>query len=89
MITGQNFFTEAVKAIPRDTKKQVEWSMGISDYLSDILQQRGMSQKQFAKQVGRSEAEVSRWLAGLHNFTLGTLAKISTVLGVDLISVAR
>lgn len=87
MMQGQKFFTDAVEAIPQDTKKRVEWSMGISDRLSDILQQRGMSQKQFASMMGRSEAEVSRWLAGLHNFTLGTLARISSVLGVDLITV--
>jgi transcriptional regulator with XRE-family HTH domain len=46
-----------------------------------------MTQKDFAKQIGRSEAEVSRWVGGTHNFTLATLAKISTVLEIPLISV--
>lgn len=89
MITGQRFFTDALEQIPPATKKQVDWSMEISDRLSGILSQRGMTQKQFAALMERSEAEVSRWLAGLHNFTLATLAKISSVLGEDLISVTR
>ena len=34
-----------------------------------------------------TQAEVSRWLSGNHNFTLATLAKISVALGVNLITV--
>lgn len=88
-MTGQHFFIDALQQVSPETKKQVDWSMGISDRISDILAQRGMTQKQFAKQMGRSEAEVSRWLAGMHNFTLATLAKISATIGVDLISVTH
>ena len=46
-----------------------------------------MTQKEFAQQVSRSEAEVCRWVGGTHNFTLATLAKISAALGVPLITV--
>ena len=46
-----------------------------------------MTQKEFAKEVGKTEPEVSRWLSGTHNFTLRTLAKISSVLGEDIIKI--
>ena len=35
----------------------------------------------------KTEAEVSRWLGGTHNFTLKTLALISVALGEDVITV--
>lgn len=83
----QNFFRDAVNEIPQEIKKQVDWSMDISDRINDILISKGLTPHQFAKQIGRSDAEVSRWLGGTHNFTLATLAKISTMLGKDLITI--
>ncbi len=43
--------------------------------------------RQHAQRLGTSAAAVSRWLGGGHNFTLSTLARISVVLDVPLISV--
>lgn len=80
-------FNECVAATPDDIKQRVEWSFEIADKIDGILKQRGMTQKEFARKVGRSEAEVCRWVGGTHNFTLATLAKISAVLDVPIISV--
>jgi predicted transcriptional regulator len=87
MITGTNVLMEALRNIPPDIQKQVDISMSISDAIAQTLSERGMSQKDFAKLVGKTETEVSRWLAGRHNFTIATIAKISTALGKDLIKV--
>lgn len=87
MITGANFFTEAIKSIPPEIQKQVDLSMGISDAIAQILSRRGLSQKDFARIMGKTETEVSRWMAGRHNFTLSTLSKISVALGEDIIKV--
>ena len=46
-----------------------------------------MTNKEFAKLVGKTEAEVSRWLGGTHNFTLKTIARISAALGCEIIKV--
>ena len=78
---------ECVAATPKDIKQRVEWSFEIADKIDGILKERGMTQKEFARQVGRSEAEVCRWVGGTHNFTLATLAKISEALGVPMIRV--
>lgn len=86
-MSAQNIYMEAIEQVPPEIKKQVSWSMGISDRLAEALTERGMTQKDFARKMGKSEAEVSRWMAGLHNFTLSTLAKISSVLEKDLITV--
>lgn len=86
MMQAKEYFIDAINQIPPEIDKQVSWSMEISDHISGILKQKGMTQRQFAREMKRSEAEISRWLAGRHNFTLATLAKISTLLGEDLVS---
>jgi transcriptional regulator with XRE-family HTH domain len=52
-----------------------------------MLKAKGFSQRDLARITGKTEAEVSRWLGGTHNFTLRTLAKISNVMGEDLIHI--
>ena len=37
--------------------------------------------------IGHTQAEVSRWLSGTHNFTLATLAKISVTLEVNILTI--
>lgn len=86
-IQGQKFFMDTLEHMPKEIRTQVDLSMGISDRIADILEERGMTQKDFARLMGKTEAEVSRWLAGRHNFTLATLAKISSALGTDIIKV--
>ena len=82
-----DLFREALSQVPQDLKKQLDYSFAIADKVAAILQERGMTQKEFAALVGKSETEVSRWLSGTHNFTLKTIAKISTVLEVEIITV--
>jgi len=86
-MNATNLFREAVAAIPKDVTTQVNWSFAIADKIDAKLKEIGMTQKEFAKEVGKTEPEVSRWLNGTHNFTLRTLAKISSVLGEDIIKI--
>ena len=86
-VEGMKLFHQIVDETPQELKTQLRFSGSIAEKLDRILKERGVSQREFAKNVGKTEAEVSRWLGGTHNFTLRTLAKISTVLGVDMISV--
>ena len=69
-------------------KMQMELSVAIANRIYDILEEKDMSQKEFARLMGKTETEVSRWLSGTHNLTLATLCKISVALGEDIIVVA-
>lgn len=71
--------------ISPEVKKQLEISVSLANRVYDILEARGMSQKDLAKLLGKTETEVSRWLSGTHNLTIATIAKISVALGEDLI----
>lgn len=87
MNTTLSIFNEAVAKVPEDLRKEISWSFAISDKIAGILEEQGMTQKMFAKKMGKSETEISRWLSGTHNFTLRTLSKISAVLGADMIKI--
>ena len=86
MNTNSHFREELAK-IPPDVRKQVDMSWAIADKIDALLKAKGMSQKEFAHLMGKTEPEVSRWLGGTHNFTLRTLAKISVVFGKDVIKI--
>ena len=72
-----------------EMKKQMELSVSIANRIYEILDERGMSQKDLARALGKTETEVSRWLSGMHNLTTATIAKISVALGQDIIQVVR
>jgi len=76
-----------VNDIPADVKKEVDWSFAIADKIEATLQEKHISHKELAKRMGKTEAEVSRWVGGTHNFTLRTIAKISTAIGMDLFGI--
>ncbi|MBR5550861.1 MAG: helix-turn-helix transcriptional regulator [Muribaculaceae bacterium] len=80
-------FREATAQIPNDLRIEIDLSFAIADKIDAILKQKGMTQKEFAKKMGKTEAEVSRWVGGTHNFTLRTIAKISDVLGERILTV--
>ena len=78
---------EIRSTISPETKMQMELSVAIANRIYDILEEKGMTQKDFARLMGKTETEVSRWLSGTHNMTLATLYKISIALGENILSV--
>jgi len=88
-INGQKLFHKIVDETPAELKTQLRFSNAIAEKLDRMLKERDMSQRDLARKTKKTEAEVSRWLGGTHNFTLRTLALISTALGEDLISIVK
>ena len=70
-----------------EMKRQMELSVKIANRIYEIMEERGMSQKDLARLLGKTETEVSRWLSGTHNMTMATIAKISAALDTDSIQV--
>ena len=69
-----NCYLDAINNIPPKIQKQVNMSMTISDKIAHALQEKNMTQKDFAKLMRKTETEVSRWLSGGHNFTISTFS---------------
>ena len=84
-----NLYQQALLDIPDDVKREVALSYAVADRIYDLMQRAGMTQKEFARKIGKSESEVSVWLTGRHNFTLKTLSKVSSVFGDDIVAVPR
>ena len=57
-MTLKNLFLEEVKNIPVDIQKQTFFSFAVSDKIYKLLTEKGMTQKDLAKKMGKTEAEV-------------------------------
>lgn len=79
---------EIRSTISPEMKMQMDLSVDIANRIYDILEAKGMSQKEFAKLIGKTETEVSRWLSGTHNLTMATICKISAALNEEIIRVS-
>lgn len=62
-------------------------SFDIAGRLHDILDEKGMSQKDLAQLMDKKESEVSRWLKGMHNFTMKTVVKLEMALQKPIIRI--
>ena len=74
-------------SISPEMKLQMEMSVAIANRIYEILEAKGMTQKDLAMRLGKTETEVSRWLSGTHNLTLSTICKISAALEEEIVSV--
>lgn len=83
----RNRYREMVGQVPKEIKEELDLSFAISSKIDALMQERGLSKKQFADQIGKHPSEITRWLSGQHNFTVSTLAMLSAFFGKSIISV--
>src|SRR5271154_5712165 len=69
------------QSMPSSTQK-------IGSLISQIRQERGLSQAEFARRLGTSQSAVNRIEHGKQNLSLDTLGRISDVLNKQLISLS-
>ena len=82
-ISLQEIFNE----IPVEKREETRLSFAISNRLAALMQERGLNKKQLAEALGKRPNEITRWLSGEHNFTISTLAMLSTFFGKSIINV--
>ena len=83
----RNRYREMVAQVPQTIKEEIDLSFAISNRIDALMKERGLSKKQFADALGKRPSEVTRWLSGQHNFTISTLAMLSSFFGKSIISV--
>ena len=69
------------KKIPNDVKIFIDKSFATTEQIDIILKKKGLTQRNLAELLDKSESEISKWMSGGHNFTYHTIAKIEAVLG--------
>ncbi|UPK72658.1 multiprotein-bridging factor 1 family protein [Chitinophaga filiformis] len=82
-------FEDALNALPAHGLERAAMSLEVADRIHAILEKKGMSHKELAQALGKSESEISKWMRGTHNFTFETIAKINLALGTKLIQVPK
>ena len=70
-----------------EIRDSVALSFRIVDRIHDILVEKGLKQKDLAQRLGKSEAEISKWMRGTHNFTIDTLVSIEDALDAPIVQV--
>lgn len=75
------------KSVSPYVREKENLSFQIVDRIHEILKSKGLQQKDLANMLGKSEAEISKWMRGTHNFTIDTLVKIETALDAPIVEV--
>jgi transcriptional regulator with XRE-family HTH domain len=70
---------------PDDITRFVGKNLDITEQVYKILEEKGWSQKDLARMLEKTDAEVSKWLSGTHNLTLRSITKMEAALGRDII----
>lgn len=78
---------ERRRHINPEVKERVSLSFQIVDRIHQILVERNLRQKDLALMLGKSEAEISKWMRGTHNFTIDTVVAIEEALQAPVLQV--
>ena len=78
---------ELLSDISPEERAEARLSFQISNRLDFLMKEKGLSKKQFADAIGKRPSEITRWLSGEHNFTISTLAMLSSFFGQPIITV--
>ncbi|MDE5555288.1 MAG: helix-turn-helix transcriptional regulator [Muribaculaceae bacterium] len=89
MKTAFEEYNHIVASIPAVIHKEVDMEMAISNRIYELMTQKGLSKAEFARSLGKRPCEVTKWLSSQHNFTLSTLAMLSTFFGQPIITVGQ
>ncbi|MEZ4793860.1 MAG: helix-turn-helix transcriptional regulator [Gelidibacter sp.] len=78
---------QILEETPIELKEYISLCSDILVRIHDLIEEKGYSQRQLAKGLGKSPSEISKWLSGEHNFTLKSLVKLKLELGEPIIYV--
>ena len=78
---------ELLSDISPEERAEARLAFQISNRLDFLMKEKGLSKKQLADAIGKRPSEITRWLSGEHNFTISTLAMLSSFFGQPIITV--
>ncbi|MDE5874036.1 MAG: helix-turn-helix transcriptional regulator [Muribaculaceae bacterium] len=87
MKTAFEEYNQIVASIPESIHKEVDMEMAVSNRIYKLMNEKGLSKAEFARSIGKRPCEITKWLSGQHNFTLSTLAMLSSFFGKPIITV--
>jgi transcriptional regulator with XRE-family HTH domain len=88
-VADTSMFDQILNETPQADKNFIANSLNIAHQIISVMEQKGLRQKDLAAGLGKTEAEISRWLSGTHNFTIKTISKIQAILGEQIITTPK
>jgi len=88
MKEAKEAYRKMVNSIPEEIRMSIDLSFDISNRIASLMEERNLSKKQLAEALGKRPSEITKWLSGQHNFSLRTIAKLSTFFRKPIISVS-
>ena len=87
MSESKNFsiLDELLADVPEDVNVFVHLIGDLAEQVKADMVAQGLTRRALAQRLGKSESEITKWLSGLHNLTLNSVAKLSAALQVDLL----
>jgi transcriptional regulator with XRE-family HTH domain len=89
MTNNNDLLTKFASEATPEIKKFVDKNLEISDYISELLEAKGLSQKDLAEKTGKNQSEISKWISGLHNLTLKSIIKMELAIGEEIITTPK
>ena len=68
-----------------EEKRYIKKNMAIVNAIYEALERKNMKASDLAKKMGKSPAEISKWLSGMHNITLQSITKLEAILDEDIV----
>ena len=70
-----------------ENRAWLRYSQMIAMRVLDEMENKGLTQKEFAQRVGCSQQYISRILKGKENLSIETISKIEAALGVSILEI--
>jgi len=87
LMDKRKWFNDKLAGVPQQVMAEAKLSSDIVCKIDCIMKRQGMTQRELACRMGRSEAVISRWTTGFPNFTVKTIAELSSALGEPLVNI--
>lgn len=82
---ASKYFRKVAHKVTDEAKRFTTNSLDIIEQVHYLLKQEGMTQKDLAEKMGKTEPEISKLLSPAYSMTLLTISKIEAALGSDII----
>ncbi len=79
-------FAQMTAAIPPEIRQEIDLEFAVSFRIEQLMKKNGYTKLQLAQKLGKRPSEITKWLSGQHNFTLRTIAQLSSFFGEPLVS---
>jgi transcriptional regulator with XRE-family HTH domain len=82
---ASKFFKEALEDRPLETKIFVKKYLDFVDRVHQLMEEKGMTQRELAEAIGQKPSAISRLLGSdAHNLTLKSIAKLEAYFGQEI-----